>query len=79
MSYKSNLCVDVAWAKVADNTRVQMAHCNGTEAQNWRVADNTIYTALDANYCMDWNSSEAGNPVVIWWCVRHDKQSWTVK
>ncbi|MFI5845247.1 ricin-type beta-trefoil lectin domain protein [Catenuloplanes sp. NPDC051500] len=79
VSYKSNLCMDVAWSKVADNTRVQLSNCHSGEAQNWRVADNTIYTNLDANYCLDWNSKETGNPVVIWWCVHHDKQSWTVK
>jgi hypothetical protein len=79
VSYKSNLCLDVAWSKVADNTRVQTANCHAGEAQNWRVADNTIYTNLDPNYCLDLNGSETGQPVVIWWCVHHDKQSWTVK
>lgn len=78
VSYKSNLCLDVAWSKVASNTRVQTANCHAGEAQNWRVADNTIYTNLDANYCLDLNMSESGQPVVIWWCVHHDKQSWTV-
>ncbi len=43
------------------------------------IADNTLYTGLDSNYCLDLNESEAGLPVVIWWCVHHAKQSWTVK
>ncbi|GAB7044204.1 MULTISPECIES: RICIN domain-containing protein [Catenuloplanes] len=78
-SYLTGLCLDVAWAKVENNVKVQTANCNGTAAQQWTIADNTLYTGLDSNYCLDVNQSEAGLPVVIWWCVHHDKQSWTVK
>lgn len=77
----SGLCLDVAGGKTADQTPVQTATCNGTDAQRWQIEKGTVYTLLTDNKCLDTNVDNPvpGSGVVIWWCLNHVKQSWTPK
>ncbi|GAB7042497.1 MULTISPECIES: ricin-type beta-trefoil lectin domain protein [Catenuloplanes] len=74
-------CLDVVDGKTDNVTPVRTWKCNGSDAQRWRIENSTVYTALADNMCLDVDvdAPAPGARVVIWFCVNHDKQSWTPK
>jgi chitinase len=70
------LCVDVRGASTADFTPVQVFTCNGTNAQNWTVADHGTVRALGK--CMDVQYGATGNgtTVDLYHCDNTGAQVW---
>ncbi|MCT2585337.1 RICIN domain-containing protein [Actinophytocola sp. S1-96] len=68
-------CVDVASSNTADGTAIQLWTCNGTGAQRWTVAGETL-RALGK--CMDvrFSGTANGTPVQLWGCNGTGAQVW---
>jgi hypothetical protein len=68
-------CVDVAGANPANGTAVQLYDCNGTDAQNWTVANGTL-SALGK--CMDVTAAGTANgtKVQLYDCNGTGAQVW---
>jgi len=71
----SGLCVDIPWANPASSTQVQVATCNGNDAQRWTRSGDTIQAL---GKCLDVRSSgvAAGTPVQIYTCNGTAAQVW---
>ncbi|MFE0653375.1 ricin-type beta-trefoil lectin domain protein [Streptomyces sp. NPDC059534] len=70
-------CVDVAGAKTANGTPIQLYRCNGTAAQRWTLAADGTIRALGK--CLDVTSAGTaeGTPVQLWDCNGTEAQRWT--
>ncbi|BEJ13562.1 hypothetical protein CspHIS471_0307360 [Cutaneotrichosporon sp. HIS471] len=66
----TNLCVDVAGAKFANGTPVQVYQCNGTPAQAFTlVRGNQQIKVAGTNFCLDAGSNPAnGSKLHLWTC-----------
>src|ERR1044071_876610 len=71
-------CVDVAGASTANGTKIQLYTCNGTNAQQWTLADNGSIQALGK--CMDVTAAGTANgtKVQLYDCNGTNAQKWTV-
>ncbi|MEU6775170.1 ThuA domain-containing protein [Streptomyces sp. NPDC046759] len=69
-------CVDIAGAKTANGTAVQLYDCNGTGAQNWTVGSDGTLTALGK--CMDVTAAGTadGTKVQLYDCNGTGSQIW---
>ncbi|WP_455430062.1 ricin-type beta-trefoil lectin domain protein [Nocardiopsis alborubida] len=73
----NGICLDVAGAATGDGTPIQLAHCNGNQAQQWTEgADGTLRAF---NKCLDvaGGATAAGTPVQLWTCNGTGAQRWT--
>lgn len=70
------LCLDVPWANPADSTQVQVAWCNGNDAQRWTRSGSTI-RALGKCLDVRGRGTTAGTPVQIYTCNDTPAQDWT--
>ncbi|MGH3469087.1 MAG: lectin, partial [Thermocrispum sp.] len=68
-------CVDVAGAATADGTEVQLYTCNGTGAQRWTMAGDTI-RALGKCLDVSGGSTADGARVQLWTCNGSGAQRW---
>ncbi|UWP87420.1 ricin-type beta-trefoil lectin domain protein [Dactylosporangium fulvum] len=70
-------CVDVAGANSANGTQVQLYTCNGSNAQQWTVADDGTIRALGK--CLDVNAAATANgtKIQIWDCNGTTAQQWS--
>ncbi|KAF5376280.1 hypothetical protein D9615_008510 [Tricholomella constricta] len=70
-------CLDVRGGVLANGTPVQIYDCNGTAAQQWRIAAGGTYVTLaGTNFCLDAGSSN-GVGMKIWQCYAAlPAQSW---
>jgi hypothetical protein len=73
----AGMCVDVTWAQTANGTPVQLADCNGMDAQNWAV-DGAEGQIRALGKCLDVaGASQAdGAPVQLFDCNGTDAQRW---
>jgi hypothetical protein len=82
----SDKCLDVAWGGVADGTNVQIASCNGSAAQDWKLTYDdsnpfdAYYTIMNPNSgkCLDLasGSQDDGANVQIYTCNGSAAQKW---
>ncbi|MCP2334011.1 MULTISPECIES: family 16 glycosylhydrolase [Actinoalloteichus] len=72
------LCLDVAGGNASDGTPVQIAHCNGSDAQQWTREGDTI-RALGYCLAVAGGDPSAGTPVRIAHCDGSDAQRWRVE
>ncbi|WP_190394387.1 ricin-type beta-trefoil lectin domain protein, partial [Nocardiopsis quinghaiensis] len=73
----NGVCLDVAGAQTGNGTPVQLAHCNGSQAQEWTAgADGTLRAF---GKCLDvaGGGTAAGTPVQLWDCNGTGAQQWT--
>ncbi|NYH54740.1 beta-glucanase (GH16 family) [Nocardiopsis arvandica] len=73
----NGVCLDVAGAQTGDGTPIQLANCNGSQAQQWTVgADGTVRAF---GKCLDvaGGGTAAGTPVQLWECNGTGAQQWT--
>ncbi|MCA2211852.1 glycoside hydrolase family protein [Jidongwangia harbinensis] len=71
------MCVDVTWAQTANGTPVQIADCNGNDAQNWAVdGDQGQIRALGKCLDVAGASHADGTPVQLFDCNGTDAQRW---
>ncbi|MFD6953758.1 RICIN domain-containing protein, partial [Nocardiopsis sp. NPDC060348] len=73
----NGICLDVAGAQTGDGTPIQLAHCNGNQAQQWTVgADGTVRAF---GKCLDvaGGGTAAGTAVQLWECNGTGAQRWT--
>ncbi|MFG2077316.1 Predicted chitinase [Nonomuraea maritima] len=71
-------CIDVAWANPANGTPVQIANCNGGDAQKWTVAgDGTLRALGKCLDVVDFGTND-GAKVQIWDCAGSANQKWVV-
>lgn len=72
------LCMDVAAANPADRTTIQLAICNGNQAQQFRLQNRMLVSQL-ADKCLDiYNALTAnGSRVVLYPCHGGGNQRWT--
>ncbi|MCY9784118.1 family 16 glycosylhydrolase [Nocardiopsis sp. EMB25] len=73
----TGICVDVAGADTANGTPIQVAHCNGNQAQQWTMAADGTVRAFGK--CMDvaGGGTTAGTDVQLWDCNGTGAQTWT--
>ena len=73
----TNLCVDVNQSATADGTAVQLWGCDGTAAQDWRVAAD--HTLRSLGKCLDVSNSGTadGTAVQLYGCNGTGAQQWT--
>ena len=69
-------CLDDHRGRLVENNPVDSWSCNGTAAQNWTVAGDTI--THDKNYCLSvaGNGSQAGDKIVLADCDGSSGQVW---
>jgi hypothetical protein len=70
-------CVDVAAAKTANGTHVQLFDCNGTGAQSWTLGDDGTLKALGKCLDVTGGSTASGAKVQISTCGGAASQKWT--
>ncbi len=72
----NGICLDVAGAANADGTPIQLAHCNGNQAQQWTVGSDGTVRAY--NRCLDVSggNTAAGTRVQLWTCNGSGAQQW---
>ncbi|MEE1825717.1 ricin-type beta-trefoil lectin domain protein [Streptomyces sp. BE20] len=72
-------CVDVKGASSADRTPVQIYDCNGTNAQQWKIAVDGTVRAL--NKCLDVTGAATANgtKVQLFTCNGTGAQQWQVR
>ncbi|MFJ4090530.1 ricin-type beta-trefoil lectin domain protein [Kitasatospora sp. NPDC089913] len=72
-------CVDVKNGTSADRTPVQIFACNGTAAQQWKIAEDGTIRAL--NKCLDVAAAGTtnGTKVQLYTCNRTGAQQWRVR
>ncbi|WP_405533770.1 RICIN domain-containing protein [Streptomyces avidinii] len=84
----SGKCLDVAWAKTQDGTRVQQYRCTGNINQKWylwRRGDNLWeIRSLQSNKCLDVHSPSRSAPQLgawlqLWSCHGWANQAWQVR
>ncbi|MEU4284225.1 family 16 glycosylhydrolase [Nocardiopsis dassonvillei] len=73
----NGICLDVAGAQTGDGTPIQLAHCNGNQAQQWTEGSDGTFRAF--NKCLDvaGGATAAGTPVQLWTCNGTGAQRWT--
>ncbi|EST35456.1 lectin [Streptomyces roseochromogenus] len=71
-------CLDVAGAKSADGTPVQLYDCNGTNAQQWTVGSDGTIRALGKCLDVTGNSTADGAKAQLWSCTGGANQKWAV-
>lgn len=71
-------CLDVAGARTANRTPVQIFDCNGTGAQNWTIYNDGTIRALGK--CLDVNNAAKtdGTPVQLFDCNGTGAQQWKI-
>ncbi|MFW6641025.1 ricin-type beta-trefoil lectin domain protein [Nocardiopsis algeriensis] len=72
----NGICLDVAGAQTADGTPVQLAHCNGSQAQEWTVAGDGTLRAFDKCLDVAAGGTTAGTSVQLWQCNGTGAQHW---
>ncbi|GAA0811340.1 ricin-type beta-trefoil lectin domain protein [Spirilliplanes yamanashiensis] len=75
---QNNLCMDVAGAATADGTPIQLATCNGHQAQQFVLSAAGDLVNPMANKCVDiaeWNGNN-GALLHLWTCVGGANQKW---
>ncbi|MFB6894630.1 RICIN domain-containing protein [Kitasatospora sp. NPDC056327] len=72
-------CVDVKGAKSSDGTPVQIYDCNGSDAQQWKVAVDGTVRAF--NKCMDVTGAGTANgtKIQLYTCNGSGAQQWQVR
>ncbi|WP_395296653.1 ricin-type beta-trefoil lectin domain protein [Kitasatospora hibisci] len=72
-------CVDVKGASSSDRTPVQIYDCNGTNAQQWKIATDGTIRAL--NKCLDvaGGNTANGTKVQLYSCNGTGAQQWRVR
>jgi hypothetical protein len=76
------LCLDLPWAATVTGTELQIANCNGTDAQQFKHDGGVRMFSRRANKCVDTSGRGVadGTPIVITPCDDASKtQSWVVK
>ncbi|PZR53526.1 1,3-beta-glucanase [Xylanimonas oleitrophica] len=73
----NGICLDVAGAAQANGTPIQLAWCNGNQAQRWTVAQDGSLRAFGK--CLDVadGATAAGSRVQLWDCNGSGAQRWT--
>jgi beta-glucanase (GH16 family) len=71
-------CVDVANANMANNTPIQLATCNGNNAQKWTVGSDGTIRALGKCLDVTGGSTADGAAVDLYDCNGTNAQKWTV-
>ncbi|MFD3540246.1 ricin-type beta-trefoil lectin domain protein [Streptomyces sp. NPDC058662] len=71
----NNKCLDVDNSQTADGTKIQLWTCNGTDAQRWTVAGDTV-KALGKCLDVSGGGSADGTKVQLWTCNGTSAQKW---
>jgi type 1 glutamine amidotransferase len=68
-------CLDVQWGNTANGTQIQLWGCNGSPAQSWQHAGQTL-KALGK--CLDVNgqATQDGAKIQLWECNQTPAQDW---
>jgi hypothetical protein len=68
-------CLDDSSASTANGNKVDIWHCNGTDAQQWTFSDHQLSVR---GKCLD-DSTQGGadSPLVIWSCNGNKAQTWS--
>ncbi|MER5552009.1 RICIN domain-containing protein [Streptomyces sp. NPDC002793] len=74
-----NMCMDVAWASTENLTAIQVAHCSGNQAQQFRLNSTQDLVAGIAGKCVDiyMGRTANGTPAVLFPCSGDPNQTWT--
>ncbi|MFF2045370.1 ricin-type beta-trefoil lectin domain protein [Kitasatospora sp. NPDC058170] len=72
-------CVDVKGASSGDRTPVQIYDCNGTNAQNWKIATDGTIRALGKCMDIDGGGINNGTKVQLYTCNGTGAQQWQVR
>ncbi|CAL9380233.1 hypothetical protein SUDANB121_01051 [Nocardiopsis dassonvillei] len=73
----NGICLDVAGAANADGTPIQLAHCNGSQAQQWTVGSDGTVRAYGRCLDVSGGGTAAGTRVQLWTCNGTGAQQWT--
>ncbi|GAA1869458.1 family 16 glycosylhydrolase [Myceligenerans crystallogenes] len=73
----NGLCLDVAGASTANETPIQLAHCNGNAAQSWTFAGDGSVRALGKCLDVAGAGTAAGTRVQLYDCNGTGAQRWT--
>nr|WP_306367020.1 ricin-type beta-trefoil lectin domain protein [Nocardiopsis sp. CC223A] len=73
----NGICLDVAGAANADGTPIQLANCNGNQAQQWTVGSDGTVRAYDRCLDVAGGGTAAGTRVQLWTCNGTGAQQWT--
>ncbi|MFD2797000.1 family 16 glycosylhydrolase [Promicromonospora vindobonensis] len=72
----NGICLDVAGAGTANGTPIQLAHCNGGQAQQWTVGSDGTVRALGKCLDVAGGGTAAGTAVQLWECNGTGAQQW---
>ena len=72
----NGICLDVAGAATANGTPIQLAHCNGGQAQQWTVGSDGTVRALGKCLDVAGGGTAAGTAVQLWECNGTGAQQW---
>jgi beta-glucanase (GH16 family) len=72
----NGICLDVAGAATANGTPIQLAHCNGGQAQQWTVGTDGTVRALGKCLDVAGGGTAAGTAVQLWECNGTGAQQW---
>ncbi|MFF7545269.1 protein kinase [Streptomyces canus] len=73
----SGKCMTVAGGASADRTAIQLAGCDGSGSQQFRL-DGTELLAEQSQKCVDIFGGASGTVAVLWECNGRDNQTWTL-
>ncbi|MFG2469056.1 protein kinase [Streptomyces canus] len=73
----SGKCMTVAGGATADRTAIQLAGCDGSGSQRFRL-DGTELLAEQSQKCVDIFGGASGTVAVLWECNGRDNQTWTL-
>lgn len=76
---RTGKCLDVTNGNNANGTKVQLAACNGSNAQQWKYVPSSgkVHSKIGGNKCLDVPGGQTGNgvQVQVWDCVAdHNNQ-----
>lgn len=71
--------MDAAGASTADGTTVQLAHCNGGPAQQFRLNTRHDLVSVLADKCVDVRDKRTSNGarLQLWACAGTPNQKWS--
>ena len=73
----NGICLDVAGAQTANGTPIQLAWCNGNQAQQWTVGSDGTVRALGKCLDVAGGGTAAGTAVQLWDCNGTGAQQWS--
>ena len=73
----SGKCMTVAGGATADRTAIQLAGCDGSGSQRFRL-DGAELLAEQSQKCVDIFGGSSGTVAVLWECNGRDNQTWTL-